>query len=208
MAVWRILPVWLGLVGGLAVVLGTFINSEILRKSSTAFLQWRVVMAAVALTLGGANMLRIHYRNIAMKRPRWIASIVLVASLSVMFVLGVTSGTRTPTYRFLFENMYSPVGATISSLNAFYISTACYRAFRAQNAQAVVLLVSGMVVVLGSVGMITAVWGGFPTISDWIMNVPNSAAMRAMGMSAALGMVGVSLRVILGLERGHLRGAE
>jgi hypothetical protein len=40
------------------------------------------------------------------------------------------------------------------------------------------------------------------------MNVPNSAAMRAMGMAAALGMVGVSLRIILGLERGHLGGAQ
>jgi hypothetical protein len=38
------------------------------------------------------------------------------------------------------------------------------------------------------------------------MNFPNSAAMRGMNIGAALGIMGVSLRVIMGLERGHLGG--
>jgi len=38
------------------------------------------------------------------------------------------------------------------------------------------------------------------------MEFPNSAAQRAILISAALGIIGSSLRIILGIERSYLGG--
>lgn len=208
MTVRRDLPIWLGFIGGIVVVLNTFFDSAFLREATKRVLEWRVIMAAVALALGGGNMLRIHWKTIAGKRRNWVNSAILISAMTIVFLMGITGGTKTQEYSWMFNNMYSPLGATVFSLNAFYLASACYRAFRMRNGPAAVLLVAGTLVILGKVGIGAMMWSRFPAISDWIMNVPNSAAMRGMSMGAALGMVGVSLRVVLGLERGHLGGAQ
>jgi len=43
-----------------------------------------------------------------------------------------------------------------------------------------------------------------PWLTNWVMNVPNAAAQRGIIIGAALGAAAMSLRVLLGIERGHL----
>ncbi|MEO0151051.1 MAG: hypothetical protein ABIL89_07375 [candidate division WOR-3 bacterium] len=44
-----------------------------------------------------------------------------------------------------------------------------------------------------------------PALSDWIMNYPNSAGQRAIGLGLSLGSIAFSLRIIFGIERGYIR---
>jgi hypothetical protein len=97
---------------------------------------------------------------------------------------------------------------------AFYVASASYRAFRARNFQATLLLVAAFLVLSGRVlfdelvfGFLPADWKVLSTVSDFIMNVLNTAGMRAILIGIALGIVSTSLRIILGIERSHL-GSE
>ncbi len=198
------LPIYLGIAGGIICLGAQFINIGIIQDLSRWFLEWRVILASFALALGFGNLLRIHYNRINMKRDGWVFSIVLLVVMVGYFALGLVWTRTHPAYSWVFDNMYSPLSATVFSLNAFFLTTACYRAFRARNLQAAVLLISGVIVMLGRVGIGYAIWPGFADVTAWLMNYPNSAAMRGVNMGAAMGILGVSLRVILGLERGHL----
>jgi hypothetical protein len=41
-------------------------------------------------------------------------------------------------------------------------------------------------------------------LSNWLMNVPNLAAQRAVIMGVGLGMVATALKVVLGIERNYM----
>jgi hypothetical protein len=107
-------------------------------------------------------------------------------------------------YTWLYDHLFSPCNATMFALLAFFIASAAFRAFRARNVEAALLLGSAILIMLGRVPLGRAISGWLPWISDWIIDIPNNAGRRAIMMGAALGAIATSLRVILGLERSHL----
>ncbi len=199
-------PVWLGFAGGVIVLLAAFFQPPVVQEPAKVFLEWNIILAAFALALGSGNLFRVHINNIRLKRGAWKFSFVTIITLAGYIALGVAVGPKAASYNWVFDTAYVPIQATLFALNAFWIATACYRAFRIRNSQAIVLLASGVIVMLGKVGIGNVMWSGFAPAADWIMNYPNSAGMRSLGMAAALGMLGVGIRVILGMERGHLGG--
>ena len=102
---------------------------------------------------------------------------------------------------------------------AFYISSAAYRAFRAKNFSATVLLISGAIVIIGRIPLgdfiakITTLHINgnvislidFPAWTKWILNVPNVGIKRAFIFGITLGIISTSLKVIFGIERGWLK---
>ena len=202
------LPVWLGLIGGVVMLGAASFTAKPLQDYSKAFLEWVVVLAAFAMALGYANVFRIHANRIRFQRGKWRLSYVAIASMVLYFLIGLVGGTKSEAYTYVFTYIFTPLSATVFSLNAFHMCTACYRAFRVRNAESALLLLAGVIVMLGSIGVGTAIWKGFATWTWWIMNVPSSAGIRAINIGAALGAIGVGFRMILGLERGHLGGAE
>ena len=94
------------------------------------------------------------------------------------------------------------------SFTLFYMTSACWRAFRIRNWQAGVLMVTGAVVLLGQVGIGAAISSAIPSVSSWIIDTPNAAAIRAITIGGSLGMVVMSIRVILGLEKTYMAGRQ
>jgi hypothetical protein len=107
-------------------------------------------------------------------------------------------------YTWLYEHVFSPANATMFALLAFFIASAAFRAFRARNAEAALLLAASILVMVGRVPIGRSLSEVFPQISEWIVEIPNNAGRRAIIIGAALGGIATSLRVILGLERSHL----
>ena len=112
----------------------------------------------------------------------------------------------------VFQFIYTPLQATMFSLLAFFIASAAFRAFRMRTLEAGLLLIAGVLVIIGRVPLGQFDWGiarsefGFHTIMQWIMNVPNTAAMRGIMMGAAMGVIVMGMKVILGIERSYLGG--
>ena len=105
--------------------------------------------------------------------------------------------------------MQSPMMATMFATLAFYIASAAYRAFRARNAEATMLLVTACLVMLWRVPYGEAFLELFPgdipgLLNTYIMNGVNMAVQRGIIIGAALGAASMSLRIILGIERTYM----
>jgi len=177
--------------------------------------QWLVIVYAFAVLLGVVSVVQSNSRKIARRDKGWPYAAVLLAGLTIMGGLGImgnfgifggitldAAGRETP-FQWAYSNVFLPLQATMFSLLAFYMASASFRAFRARNLAAGLLMVSAIFVMFGRIPTGEAV-PYVPEITEWIMDNPNAAAQRGIIIGAALGAASMSLRVILGIERSHL----
>lgn len=202
----RTVPLIIGFLSGAIVLAKYFIADKTLATWGTNVVAWRAIVAAFALGVGTVNLLQTHATRISRRQKGWDSSVLLMVSLIGFTAIGLFKGTTDPVYRWGFNYLYQPIYSAISSLLAFMITSASYRAFKVKDWQAGVLMVSAVIVMLGQVGVGSMIYKGLPSWSSWLMSVVNTAGMRGITIGGALGAVALSLRVLLGLERGYLGG--
>lgn len=145
------------------------------------------------------------------KRNWGIASLLLLIGAVLVavfdngwsFFLYTPEGLENSMFRIFFDYVMMPILATMFSLLAFYIASAAYRAFRARNVLASLLLIAALLVMMRFNPFIPGA-EMVAKASNWLMNVPNLAAQRAIVIGIGLGIVGTALKVILGIERGYM----
>jgi hypothetical protein len=103
------------------------------------------------------------------------------------------------------------------ALLAFFIASAAYRAFIGRTVESNLLLISAVLVMLGNttLGSNLTAWLPaklsfltLPALTEFIMKYPKPAGQRAIMICAGLGIIGSSLRILLGIERSYLGGDE
>lgn len=186
------------------MVMEYFLDVPGLAAGSKEMQNWAILIAAFALALAAINLALNHVRNVTHKRPEWIHSALLLIALIVTVIAGVFVGPDSKAFVFIFDNVITPCGAAFYAMACFHLFSAAYRAFRAQTGQAAALLVTGAVVMLGRAPIGDLISPLLPKLANWLMQVPNLAGMRAIMISTAVGMIGVSLRVLIGVDRTHL----
>src|SRR5574341_95221 len=85
-------------------------------------------------------------------RNSYLIIATLLGTLFVGFYSGFSGVNATPQYAYsdpgtgfdwVYQNIYSTLSSTMFSMLAFFVGSASYRAFRARNLHATLLLISG-----------------------------------------------------------------
>ena len=152
------------------------------------------------------------------RKPDWFFALTTIMSFGVILIAGLGfSGGRAfiepgTQFDYLYRHVYSALSSTMFAMLAFFVASASYRAFRARNKEATLLLLAAFFVMMGRVPLGDMMTGFMPegarlsNVADWVMNFPNAAGQRAIMIGIALGIVSTSLRIILGIERSHIGG--
>jgi len=170
--------------------------------------KWFVLSTAVACCVGLVNLTSAHFRRVLKREKGWDLSVLLLVIMYGMLVTGLFTGPSGTVYDWVFQTTAVPLGATFFSVLAFYIVSAAYRAFRARTFDAAVLLLAALIVLMGRAPLGQHIWPASVTITSWIMNVPNTAGMRAVAIGTILGSLITGVRILLGLDRPYLSKNE
>ena len=207
----RTVPLIITFLTAFFLVVSFFVPHEPFGELEQRMLVWFAIVSGFTMLLGVDSLFRSHLRKVVRGyEGRW-HSLALLISLVVTLAVGIVGFVKfgSPFHMqspFMFVYTYAivPLQGTMFALLAFYIASASYRAFRARNTVATLLLVSAVIVMLGRVPIGAAISQFFPAAQEWIMDIPQLAAKRGIQIGAALGAVSMSLRIMLGIERSYL----
>ncbi len=117
----------------------------------------------------------------------------------------------------LYEYAFKPLTATMFAILAFYVASAAFRAFRAKNIDASLLLGTAFIILLGRTfaGVLLTDWLPpeleglkITNLSVYIMQVFTTTGNRAIMIGIALGIASTSLKVLLGIDRSYLGSSD
>lgn len=203
------IPLAIVIIGGMIWVLWVFVPHKVLSEDfiNKFYLPWIYVQAPFGVILGLISMVMVHTTKIQRKAPKWQYSFFALGGLVATCIAGFGWGTQNGSpFMWMFTNMQMPMSSTMFALLAFYIASAAYKAFRARSAEATVLLIAAIIVMLAQVPLGLKISSHLPDISQWILDVPNNAAKRGILLGIGLGSVATSLKILLGIERSYLGG--
>jgi hypothetical protein len=212
----RTVPLLITGIVGIVFIVASFVPPlEILKDK---FSDWFSIVTACAIVLGSLNLVLISTQKVIRLKDDWFYAGVIVVCFLLMLVSGLVPGrsyqSTGVTYLWLYNYVYNSLSSTMYAILAFYVASASYRAFRARNVEATLLLVAAFLVMLGRVPLGDVLTSFLPEgarmsdLQQWIMDYPQTAGQRAIMIGIALGIVSTSLRVILGIERSHLGGGD
>jgi VanZ family protein len=192
----------------------TTINGRALEPQ---ILSWVTIVGGFTLLLGVVSIVRVNFAAVQRRKPGWGYKLVTLISIFIMAIpavlpsnLSTLFGTQTGSiYDWLFNYIDAPMMSTMFAMLAFYIASAAFRAFRARNAEATLLLVTAVLVMLWRIPMgellLKNIHETIPDlINSYIMNGANLAVQRGIIVGAALGAAAMSLRIMLGIERTYM----
>ncbi|QOR34801.1 hypothetical protein IMX26_15270 [Clostridium sp. 'deep sea'] len=192
----------------LIIIIDGFFSIGFISKASTEIQNWGTIIASFSLGLAAVNLIRVHIRRVMLHRGEWYNSIALLLVMIAQSIIGFVDTSAGKIYNFGFNNIMTPLGSTMFALLAFWIASAAYRAFTARSIDSAILLVAATIVMLGNAPIGETLWSGFAVIKSWIMDVPNMAAQRGIMIGGGIGAIALGIRILMGIERGHLGGGE
>jgi|LauGreDrversion4_2_1035121.scaffolds.fasta_scaffold02210_10 hypothetical protein len=227
----RTIPIAILSISGIVLVLAYF--SPFTQSWGEQAVDWFNIIAGIAYILGGGNLLRVNLEKISAQRPGWAYAAITVAAFVAMLGFGLLKLGAVPSekypdvhfagdyesnsapYGWMYWNVISPLGATMFAMLAFYVASAAFRAFRAKNLESVLLLGTAFIVLLSATAAGAYLTGWIPADSavgfmraerlrTMITEVVQTAGMRAIGIGIAIGVVALSVRLILGIDRSYL----
>ncbi|HIB32600.1 MAG TPA: hypothetical protein EYO45_05770 [Candidatus Marinimicrobia bacterium] len=229
----RSVPLLITALGGFILIIAYFIPAAQGWGEVAAI--WFDILASIAFILGGGNLIKIHLKKISDKSAGWAYSAITLAAFLITLIVGlgkvgINPNPKYPEYAlsghyreigspfwWLYEYAFKPLTATMFAMLAFYISSAAFRAFRAKNLEAILLLGTAFIILLGRTftGVYLTAW-----LPDWmsglklenltvvIMSVFNTAGNRGIMIGIALGVASTSLKVLLGVDRSYLGSGD
>lgn len=198
------------LVVGAFVLLGYFVDIELIESVRLLFMQWAVLLAAAALLMGLVNIVSVHWRKLSLQEEGWIYSAVLILSFFVTLVIALLPplGPSNPTALFIFNHLQLPIESSLMALLSISLVIAGFRLVqRRRNVFSLIFVGTALFIMIGTapwiVGSQSALFLALSDVRAWITQVWAAGGARGILLGVALGATATGLRVLMGADRPY-----
>ncbi|MEI8308855.1 MAG: hypothetical protein WCF99_17465 [Chloroflexales bacterium] len=211
----RTLAMLIAGVSGLIVLLDFAGSGVVVAFVAQTLVRWAALITALALLIGVVSVAASHMQRIRRRRSDWGYSLVLLAGMLLVIVFGIffplpgSTGIVLPSslaeqpIRTLFNVVYVPLSSSLLALLAFFSLSAAIRALGRRSAEAAMIVIVAVVVLVAQLPTISALPGVGTTI-QWVSDYVALAGARGLLIGAAIGALVASVRVLLGFDLPYL----
>lgn len=187
---------------GLLILMGLFVPA--LTDLRNHILNWAVLLAALALLLGLANLFRVHYKKIR-EKDKPIYSFVLLAAMLATFFVTLLQGSQATLPSWIFNYVQVPIETSLLAVLSVSLTLAAARLLRdRQDLMSVVFLVTMFILLLGAGPLFGLELPLFTRIvAPYINNFVSVGAIRGLLIGVALGTLMTGLRILIGADRPY-----
>lgn len=201
----RELPIVLIWIAVLVIFGDYFIGGPVLRSAFTTLtVDWAVIIINIAIIVGALAVLQRSINTARQEKTEKVERFmqIWIVFLAVfIFVIGATLGIKSSIYSWVYNYVLLPSWQTVYTLIIFFMATATYRTYRANNSYAAVLLVSGLLVLMRNAPVGSSIWSGFQDLGSWVLDVVNLAGTRAIMIGAMIGAISLLIKVLIAKEK-------
>ena len=201
-----LIPVLIVAFSGGVMIAEYFLSPEIFSVLGTELKKLGVLVFSMSMIVGLVGVTLNAVRKISQRtQGEWYYNIWLLALLYSWIIVGLIYTPTHEFYQFLFDNFITALYQSMLALPALSLFVAIYRSYKVKaSINSILLTLSFLLVLIAGAPLGEAIWPGFSPIRTWIINVPSASAERALIITMALGVIGLSLRTILGIEKTWL----
>lgn len=124
----------------------------------------------------------------------------LASAYSIVKRAHDSRSTTQKVYDFLYDGLFNQLGSAMFALLGVYIAAAAYRAFRVRTVESALMMTAAVIVMLGQISFGKEIYEGMPSLRQWLLEVPNSAAFRAIRLGAGVAGLMLAIRMWLSIE--------
>ena len=191
---------------GLIILAGYFIPDTNLQNIRNVFLSWGATLGGIAMLVGIANLVAVHWRKLSDPRRKDYYSAITILAFIVTAGAGLVLWQKDPTsYQHVITNIQEPVEISLLAILSVTLAYACLRLVqRRGSAMTIVFIASTLLFLFLSSGLLPSAQpdtflGG---VLGFFNRLPQ-AGMRGILLGVALGSLTTGLRIILGSDRPY-----
>lgn len=187
---------------GFLVLLGIFIPD--LADLRNQILNWVILLAAMALLLGLANLAQVHVQRIRRGENR-LYSVVLLAAMLLTFVITLLQGSTSELPSWIFNYLLVPVETSLLAVLAISLTLAAARVMQQRTDLMNIIFIVTLLVLLVSAGPLFGVELPYFTrvLGPYVNNVLATGALRGLLIGVALGTITTGMRILIGADRPY-----
>lgn len=202
----RILTAVVAMASGFIVLLGYFFPLDALTQVRIMLTDWAVIIAAMAVLVGIANLIFVQMDKIRKREKNSIYGTLLVLALIGTFGLGLVFGPENQLMRIAVDAVIVPVEA---SLMAILAVTLVYASIRLLRRRADVMTVIFLLIAIIFLALIMPTPFG-PLLGDELngfvlqtLGMFSRGGARGLLIGIALGTLLTGIRVLFGIDRPY-----
>jgi len=156
------------------VILDFFVTVPVINTMSQHLVKWATTLASFAIVVGLVSFIRYHYTQVRKQEHDYWLNVWSILIATVMILLGLTLGPSSANYTWIWYMFNSWPYRVVTVLNALFIMSAAFRAFKIRSVETAILMAGGFLTLLGMAPMIAKGGGVLPAIALWLTTIAQS----------------------------------
>jgi len=169
---------------------------------------WNTAAATWTLFVGIITLSRRYVVSIINRRTYWPYMTYAIVLTPLWVIMGVYAGVYSDLYQTAFLSTKVTLHIAILGQLVYFLLSGSYRVLRMKSFRTALYAFFALTMVVVNSSWMLAIFPQVDKLGYWLLNNPAMAMQRTLTISGAIGGVILSMRILMGLERGSLRATE